>query len=83
VPSKIIVTATAADFIGVEEIEAELETLSELRGKPAGTIRITAGEHAVHSVLWPKLAKLLPKYPDVKVEITVGACVSVSRSRRI
>ena len=55
-----------------EEIEAELEALSELREKPAGTIRITAGDHAIHSVLWPKLAKLLPKYPDVKVEITMA-----------
>lgn len=54
-----------------EEIEAELEALSELREKPAGTIRITAGDHAIHSVLWPKLAKLLPKYPDIKVEITI------------
>src|SRR5881628_573900 len=39
-----------------EEIEAELEALSELRDKPAGTIRITAGEHAVNSILFPKLA---------------------------
>jgi DNA-binding transcriptional LysR family regulator len=55
----------------LEEIEAELDALSGLREKPAGTIRITAGEHAVHSVLWPKLAKFLRKYPDIKVEITV------------
>lgn len=54
-----------------EEIEAELEALSELREKPAGNIRITAGEHAVHSVLWPKLVKFLPKHPDIKVEISV------------
>jgi DNA-binding transcriptional LysR family regulator len=54
-----------------EEIEAELEALSELREKPAGTIRITAGEHAVNSVLWPKLAKFLPEYPDIKVEIII------------
>jgi DNA-binding transcriptional LysR family regulator len=54
-----------------EEIEAELEALSELREQPAGTIRITAGEHAVHSVLWPKLKRFLPKHPDIKVEITV------------
>src|SRR5205823_204544 len=53
-----------------EEIEAELEALTELREKPAGTIRITAGDHAVHSVLWPKLEEFLPKYPDIKVEIT-------------
>src|SRR3989475_4345934 len=54
-----------------EEIEAELESLSELREKPAGTIRISAGEHAVNSVLSPALTKFLPRYPDIKVEITV------------
>src|SRR5437773_5556714 len=54
-----------------EEIEAELEALSELRDKPAGTIRITAGEHAVNSILLPALMKLLALYPDIKVEISV------------
>ena len=54
-----------------EGIEAELEALSELREKPAGTIRITAGDHAVDSILWPKLAKFLPRYPDIKVEIVI------------
>src|SRR5438874_5983497 len=54
-----------------EEIEAELESLSELREKPAGTIRISAGEHAVNTVLSPALAKFLPQYPDIKVEITI------------
>jgi DNA-binding transcriptional LysR family regulator len=54
-----------------EEIEAELESLRQLREKPAGTIRITAGDHAIESVLWPKLAKFLPKYPDIKVEIAI------------
>src|SRR6266568_2730370 len=38
-----------------EEIEAELAALRELREKPAGTIRLTAGDHAIRSVLWPKL----------------------------
>ncbi len=54
-----------------EEIEAELESLSELREKPAGTIRISAGEHAVNAILSPALMKFLPRYPDIKVEITV------------
>jgi DNA-binding transcriptional LysR family regulator len=53
------------------EIEAEVASLSELRDKPAGMVRITAGEHAANTVLWPAFAKLLPSYPDVKVEITV------------
>ena len=54
-----------------EEIDAELAALSELRDKPAGTIRITAGEHAAETILWPALAKLLPDYPDIKVEVIV------------
>ncbi len=55
----------------LDEIEAELTALSELREKPAGNIRITAGEHAANTVLWPALAKLLPSYPDIKVEIVI------------
>ena len=65
-----------------EEIEAELEALSELREKPAGNIRITAGEHAVHSVLWPKLVKFLPKHPDIKVEISVDNTLTDIVARR-
>ncbi len=52
-----------------EEIEAEVAALSELRDKPAGTIRITTSDHAADAFLLPKLAKLLPDYPDIKVEI--------------
>jgi len=54
-----------------EEIDAELAALSALREKPAGTIRITTGEHAAEAILWPVLAKLLPDYPDIKVEVIV------------
>jgi DNA-binding transcriptional LysR family regulator len=54
-----------------EKIEAGLEALSELRERPAGTIRISTAEHAANTVLWPKLAKFLPNYPDIKVEITI------------
>ena len=53
------------------EVETELASLRELRDKPAGTIRITATEYAADAILLPKLAKLLPAYPDIKVEITV------------
>jgi DNA-binding transcriptional LysR family regulator len=54
-----------------EEIEAELVALSELREKPAGTIRINAIDYVADTILWPKLAKLLGQYPDIKVEITI------------
>src|SRR3984957_14574238 len=55
----------------LEEIEAELAALSELRDKPSGTIRITAHDHAIRAVLWPALEKLLPDYPDIKVEVFI------------
>lgn len=55
----------------LDGIGAELDALSELREKPAGNIRITTTEHAATTLLWPALARLLPDYPDVKVELTV------------
>src|SRR5437660_5968010 len=54
-----------------EEIDAEVSAVRDLRDKPAGTIRITATENAANTILLPKLAKLLPQYPDIKVEIVV------------
>lgn len=59
------------DSIGpsFDDIEAQVAALSELRDKPAGTIRIVASDFAIRSVLWPKLRAFLPKYPDIKVEL--------------
>jgi len=54
-----------------EGIDAELASLSELREKPAGSIRITTAEHAAETILMPALERLLPDYPDIKVEVTV------------
>lgn len=42
-----------------------------MRDKPAGTVRITSGDHAADTILWPALVQLLPRYPDVHVEINV------------
>lgn len=53
------------------EIDAEIDALSELRDKPAGNIRITAGDHAVNTILWPKLSGLLKEYPDINLEFIV------------
>ncbi len=52
-----------------EDIDAALANLSDLRDKPGGTIRITTGEHAASTILWPVLRKLLPDYPDIRVEV--------------
>jgi DNA-binding transcriptional LysR family regulator len=53
------------------DIENALTALRELREKPSGTIRITAGEHAAISVLQPALKRFLPDYPDITIEIIV------------
>ncbi|MGO3132988.1 MAG: LysR family transcriptional regulator [Alcaligenes sp.] len=54
-----------------DEIEAELDELTEMRDKPAGTVRITCGEHVLRTTLLPKLTPLLSEYPDVNVEFDV------------
>jgi DNA-binding transcriptional LysR family regulator len=55
----------------LDEVEAEVVALSELRDKPAGTIRITASDHAINTVLLPKLAAVLREHPDVKLELVI------------
>lgn len=52
------------------EIEAELAVLGDMRGRPVGTVRITATEHAVRSIVWPRLLPWLPNYPEIKIEIS-------------
>lgn len=53
------------------EIEQELTALRDTRNKPAGNIRLTAGEHAMSAVLWPVLKPFMAQYPDINVEVTV------------
>lgn len=55
-----------------DEIEAELDALTELRDKPAGTVRITCGDHILRSVLLPRLAPVLRDYPEINVEFDVS-----------
>ena len=55
----------------LDDIDERLAALSALREKPAGTIRINTSEHAAETVLWPKLARFLAGYPDIKVELTI------------
>jgi DNA-binding transcriptional LysR family regulator len=54
----------------LEEIEAEIAAVSDLGDKPAGTIRITAIDHVINNVLWPRLAPVILQYPDIHVEIS-------------
>jgi DNA-binding transcriptional LysR family regulator len=50
-------------------IEAGLSALTELREKPAGRLRITSVEHATDTIIAPVLARLLPHYPDISIEV--------------
>jgi DNA-binding transcriptional LysR family regulator len=56
----------------LDEIDTALAALGEFREKPGGTIRITTGEHAAQAVLWPALERLLPEYPDIRVELDIN-----------
>ncbi len=53
----------------LDGIDAGLAALGELRDRPAGNLRITSVEHASQTILGPALAKLLPKFPEITVEI--------------
>ena len=55
-----------------DEIEAELDALTELRDKPAGTVRITCGDHILHSLLLPKLTPVLHEFPDILLEFDMN-----------
>lgn len=55
-----------------DEIEAEVEALTELRDKPAGTVRITCGDNIIKTTLLPKLTPLLQMYPDIKLEFDIN-----------
>lgn len=58
--------------VRLEEIEEELDALTALRDKPAGSLRITTGEHAFYSVLWPKLRPFLHRHPDIHIEFDMS-----------
>jgi len=57
----------------LDSIATELASLGDLRERPAGTIRITAAEHASNTVVWPALQRLLPRYPDIHVELSIDS----------
>jgi DNA-binding transcriptional LysR family regulator len=65
-----------------EEIKAELGELRELRDKPAGTIRITAVDYVIDTVLWPRLEPVLRDYPDIRVELSIDyGLTDIARDR--
>lgn len=71
VPTEVCERLLGAIGPHLDGIEAELAALGDFRDRPAGTIRITTGIDAAQTILWPTLARLLPDYPDIAVEIAV------------
>ncbi|ROR17922.1 LysR family transcriptional regulator [Comamonas sp. BIGb0124] len=55
-----------------DEIDAELDELTEMRDKPAGTVRITCGEHILRTTVLSKLTPLMLEYPDIKMEFDIN-----------
>lgn len=55
----------------LQEIESEIAALRDTRDKPAGNIRLTAGEHAMNTVIWPRIKPFMQNYPDINIEVTV------------
>lgn len=55
-----------------DEIESELDALTELRDKPAGSVRITSGDHVLRTILVPKLLPVMHRYPDIRIEFDVN-----------
>lgn len=60
----------------LDKIGDELSRLSELSERPAGTLRITTADHAARTILWPAIERLLPDYPDVRVELSIDSAFS-------
>ena len=68
VPARAIVAGVR---ISPGKIETEIAALMEFRDKPAGKIRIRLSDHALNSLVWPKLRPVLASYPDIKLEFSV------------
>ena len=68
-PSERLLQAIGHRF---DEIKAELDALTELRDRPAGTVRITCGDNVMHTTLLPKLMPLLHEYLDIKLEFNMN-----------
>lgn len=60
----------------IADIDAQLAALSRFREKPAGLVRITAGQHAADTILWPAVERILPLYPDIKIELSIDSALT-------
>ncbi len=66
----------------LQEIDFEIGSLAALRDQPAGTVRITAHDHAITTALWPRLMPLMQQYPDVQIELSVDYAMTDIAAQR-
>ena len=66
----------------LQEIDLEIGSLAALRDQPAGTVRITAHDHAITTALWPRLMPLMQQYPDVQIELSVDYAMTDIAAQR-
>ena len=57
----------------LDEIDAKITLLTELRERPAGTIRVTTSAHAAHTILWPVIDRITREHPDINIELNIAA----------
>lgn len=55
-----------------DEIGMAIDGLNALRERPAGTVRLTAGDYQIQHYIWPKLRGFLHQYPDIRLELDVN-----------
>lgn len=64
------------------DIDEKLSSLTELRDRPAGSIRITTSKHAARTILWPVVNKLTAEHPDIKIELSIdGGLTDIAAER--
>jgi DNA-binding transcriptional LysR family regulator len=60
----------------LSDIDAKLTALGQFRDRPAGTVRLTAGQHASDTILWPALERVMIQYPEIKVELSLDSALT-------
>ncbi|WP_330992639.1 LysR family transcriptional regulator [Pluralibacter gergoviae] len=66
----------------LHDVDSALNSLGDLRGRPAGTVRITAPEHAAKTFILPAIGPLLASNPEINVEIIVDYALTDVVSER-
>jgi len=56
----------------LEDYQTALDSMSDFREKPAGTLRLTVATPAAHFVIAPAIARFLATYPEITLEVSAN-----------